>query len=34
MGFGRRYAVEGELNTPNVRRPRLRTVWQLDEGCE
>jgi hypothetical protein len=31
-GFGPRYAVEGELTTPDGRRPRVRTVWQLDEG--
>jgi hypothetical protein len=24
--------VEGELNTPLGRRPRVRTVWQFDEG--
>src|SRR5208282_3734595 len=32
-GFGPRYAVEGELNTPSGRRPRVRTIWQLDEGA-
>lgn len=32
-GFGPRHAVEGELNTPSGRRPRVRTVWQLDEGA-
>lgn len=32
-GFGPRYALEGELNTPSGRRPRVRTVWQLDEGA-
>jgi Domain of unknown function (DUF6883) len=31
-GFGMRYIVEGELNTPLGRRPRVRTVWQFDEG--
>jgi hypothetical protein len=31
-GFGPRYAVEGVLNTPGGHRPRVRTVWQLDEG--
>ena len=31
-GFGPRYTVEGELNTPSGRRPRVRTVWQMDEG--
>jgi hypothetical protein len=32
-GFGPRYTVEGELNTPSGRRPHVRTVWQLDEGA-
>jgi hypothetical protein len=32
-GFGPRYALEGELNTPSGRRPRVCTVWQLDEGA-
>ena len=31
-GFGPRYAVEGALNTPSGRRPRVRSVWQMDEG--
>jgi hypothetical protein len=31
-GFGMRYIVEGELNTPLGLRPRVRTVWQFDEG--
>lgn len=31
--FGPRYEVEGDLPTPDGRRPRLRTVWQLDKGC-
>lgn len=31
-GFGMRYIVEGELNTPLGRRPGVRTVWQFDEG--
>ena len=31
-GFGPRYEVEGELTTPDGRRPRVCTVWQLDEG--
>jgi hypothetical protein len=31
-GFGRRFSVEGELNTPIGRRPRVRSVWQLDRG--
>jgi len=32
-GFGPRYAVEGELNTPSGRRPLVRTVWQMDNGA-
>lgn len=31
-GFGPRYEVEGELIAPDGRQPRVRTVWQLDEG--
>ncbi len=31
-GFGPRYAVEGILKTPDGRNPRMRTVWQLDDG--
>jgi Domain of unknown function (DUF6883) len=31
-GFGPRYEVDGPLNTPDGRRPRIRTVWQLDRG--
>ena len=30
--FGVRYEVEGELGGPDGRRPRVRTVWQTDEG--
>jgi hypothetical protein len=32
-GFGPRYAVEGGLNTPIGRYPRVRSVWQMDEGA-
>jgi hypothetical protein len=32
-GFGRRFTVEGELNTPGGRRVRVRTIWQRDEGA-
>ena len=32
-GFGPRYTVEGELSTPCGRRPRVRSVWQVDEGA-
>ncbi len=31
-GFGPRYEVEGELTAPDGRRPRVCTVWQVDEG--
>ena len=31
--FGPRYTVEGELTTPSGRRPRVRSVWQHDEGA-
>jgi hypothetical protein len=31
-GFGPRFEVEGELPCPDGRRPRVRTVWQLDQG--
>jgi hypothetical protein len=30
--FGPRYEVEGDLTAPDGRRPRVCTVWQLDEG--
>ena|SRR3989442_10183984 len=30
--WGPRYEIDGELNTPDGRRPRIRTVWQLDDG--
>ena len=33
-GFGPRFEVEGSLATPDGRRPRVRTVWQVDEGRE
>ena len=32
-GFGPRYVVEGELDTPDGRRPQVRSVWQLDAGA-
>jgi hypothetical protein len=31
-GFGPRYEVDGELATPDGRRPKVRTVWQIDHG--
>ena len=30
--FGPRYEVEGPIAAPDGRAPRIRTVWQLDEG--
>ena len=30
--FGLRYEVEGPLDTPDGRTPRVRTIWQLDRG--
>ena len=32
-GFGPRYEVTGELSAPDGRRPRICTVWQMDEGA-
>jgi hypothetical protein len=32
-GYGPRYVVEGELNSPIGRRPRVRTIWQMDKGA-
>ena len=31
-GFGPRYEVEGELIAPDGRSPRVRSVWQQDQG--
>jgi hypothetical protein len=31
-GFGPRYQVEGRLNAPDGRSPRVRSVWQWDHG--
>ncbi len=31
-GFGPRYQVEGRLNAPDGRSPRVRSVWQMDHG--
>lgn len=30
--FGTRYTVEGALETPDGRNPRLRTVWLVEKG--
>jgi hypothetical protein len=32
-GFGPRFEVEGKLNAPDGRSPRVRSVWQLDHGA-
>ena len=31
-GYGRRYEIDGPLDTPDGKRPRVRSVWQTDEG--
>ncbi len=31
-GFGPRYEVDGEMSAPDGRRPRVRAIWQVDEG--
>lgn len=31
--YGTRYLVDGELETPNGRRPRVRTVWIVEKGA-
>ena len=30
--WGPRFEINGELNAPDGRQPRIRSVWQLDEG--
>lgn len=30
--WGLRYEIEGELKAPDGREPRIRSVWQVDEG--
>ncbi|MGO8765393.1 MAG: DUF6883 domain-containing protein [Limisphaerales bacterium] len=32
-GFGPRFQVEGKLNAPDGRSPRVRSVWQHDYGA-
>jgi hypothetical protein len=32
VAFAPRYEVDGELTAPDGRRPRIRSVWQVDEG--
>ena len=31
---GRKYVVDGELETPSCRRAKVRTVWIVDRGWE
>ena len=31
--YGTVYSVDGEIETPSGRRPRIRTVWQVDQGA-
>ena len=30
--FGQRYEIDGELQVPDGREPRVRTIWQTDDG--
>jgi len=30
--WGPRYEIDGELKAPDGQQPRIRTVWQVDEG--
>ena len=30
--WGPRFEINGELNAPDGRQPRIRSVWQFDEG--
>lgn len=32
--YGTRYSVDGELETPDGRRPRVRTVWILERDSD
>ena len=32
-GFGPRFEVEGALGAPDGRSPRVRSVWQQDQGA-
>lgn len=32
--YGLRYFVDGAIETPDGRNPRVRTVWQLDPGSD
>lgn len=32
--YGTRYSVDGALETPSGRRPKVRTVWILETGSD
>ena len=32
--FGVKYVIEGRLDTPDGRNPRVRTIWQIDWGTD
>lgn len=32
--FGTRYTVEGKIETPDGRTPRVRTVWIIEKGSD
>ncbi len=32
--FGTNYVLEGELETPDGRNPRARTIWAIDDGSD
>ena len=32
--YGPRYHVDGPIETPDGRNPRIRTVWQVDGGTD
>ncbi|MBZ0301180.1 MAG: hypothetical protein K8J31_15640 [Anaerolineae bacterium] len=32
--FGKRYVIEGPLDTPDFRRPSVRSIWFVESGHE
>jgi hypothetical protein len=32
--FGTNYVIEGELETPDGRKPHVRIIWAIDEGTK
>ena len=32
--YGARYALEGELESPDGRNPRVRTIWIIERGAK